>query len=56
MSGKGKKGKRPGLWLRLVVAGLVAAAALAAATSADGNARDGTVGGPAGCVVIRVAP
>jgi hypothetical protein len=56
MSGKGKKGKRPGPWLRLAVAGLAAVAALATATSAGGDDRSVTADGPSGCVVLRVAP
>ena len=55
MPGSGRKAG-PGLWFRLVVAGLAAVAALATAASAGGNARDVTVGGPSGCVVLRVAP
>lgn len=56
MSGRKKKGRKPGPWLRLVVAGLATVAAVATAASAGGNARDVPAGGPSGCVVVKVAP
>ena len=42
-------------WLRLVVAGLAAVAALATAAS-GGNGRNVTTDGPARCVVLKVSP
>jgi len=52
------KGRDPGpeLWLRLVAAGLAAAASVATAASASGNDASVTAGGPSGCVVLRVSP
>lgn len=45
------------MWLRLVGAGLTAAAALlATAAGTGGNAVNVTAGGPSGCVVLKVAP
>jgi hypothetical protein len=54
MPRSGKK-KGPGPWLRLVVTGLAAVAALAMASSGGSDATV-TAGGPSGCVVMRVAP
>jgi hypothetical protein len=52
MPGSGRKGKKPGPWLRLVVAGV---ATLATAAGADGNGRSVTADGPSGCVVLKRA-
>jgi hypothetical protein len=52
----GKKGRRPGRWFRLVVAGLAAVTALGTAAGAGGNDVSATSGGPSGCIVLRVAP
>lgn len=46
----------PGLWLRLVVAGLAAAAVPAAAATDGGHAADVTARGPAVCVVLKAIP
>ncbi len=53
---KNDKSHKPGQWLRLLAAGLAAAAALAATATANGHAADVTAGGPAVCVVLRATP
>jgi hypothetical protein len=51
-----RKKAGPVSWLRLVVAGLAAVAALATAASGGGDGRNVTTDGPAKCVVLKVSP